>query len=231
MLLVLAWTTSTVLAVGVAAAAVGAVRGQVTDVPSVPIQSAATSLAAAAEPALKPPVSPSMERPAEADASVDQEPVEGATSTIGADGSETSLQSTTTIPSGRGENDNQSTTSTTSTTDATPATTAPTTTTTIAPPPSTTTTTAAAAPAPYSDTSELVGGTVTVIVDTASATVTFSGATVAAGFTVSVEKSGPEKVVVKFESETHESEYVGRFEEGAFVSSTDEQDRSGHDGD
>jgi len=240
LLLVVAWTSATLLAVGVAAAAVGAVRGQVTDVPSVPIQSTATSLAAASEtvvttptstPATTATVPPDAAAPtellSEGDRPGDDDVVERTTTTDATAVTATAplpSATTTTRPSGSNDDgdDDATTSSSTSTTSA--QTTSSTTSTT------TTTTTTTSAPAgPTRVTYDLIGGT--VVVDVGSGIVTLVGASPKGGFSVDVGNAGPEKVVVKFESSAHESEFMGRFEGMEFVPTIEEWDRSGHDGD
>ncbi len=183
--LVLAWLGATVLAVGVASAAVGTVRNQVTD------------------------------RPQTTDPFFAAAPVAAASSTT--------LGATTTLPA----------TSATTTTLASTTTTAPQTSTTLANAVTTTTsaattttrpptTTTAPPPKPITTTYNLVGGSVTITA--ASPNVSLVGAVPSSGFTVKVENAGPSEVRVEFDSESWESEFSAKWDDGELRVRTDEHD-------
>ena len=98
------------------------------------------------------------------------------------------------------------------------STTVPDVSTTTTPPPAPTTT---GLPATEIRSYELVGGSVTV--EVGPNTVHLAGASPKAGFSMDVENSGPEKVEVEFKSESHESNFSGRIEDGAFVPEIEEE--------
>ena len=106
----------------------------------------------------------------------------------------------------------------------------PTTTTTTAAPATTTTTTTTEAPEVAYQTYSLVGGTVTLAVE--SGTVVVASAVANPGFQAEVEKSGPTEVKVEFESNDHKSELTASFEDGELRVRTHEEDEDDeHDGD
>ncbi len=229
-LLIIAWVTSTMVAVGIAAAAVGSVRGQVTEAPSVPLQATATSLAAGAELSATPvpstSVTPTTTSASSGDAAPPGADPDDATVGDGTDGETTPTRVET------GSADDDATTTTAGQDDGGDgATTTAPTTSTVPPSTSTSTTTTTVVPVgPERRAYDLVGGT--VVVDVGNETVTLIGASPAGGFSVEVDDAGPERVVVKFESSDHESEFVGRFEDGSFDPRIEERDREddGHDG-
>jgi len=226
LLLVVAWSTATLLAVGVAAAAVGSVRGQVTSVPAVPIRATATSLASGE--AVAPPVASTG---ASAGAttipagdsgpdSVEIATVAGeaaAETTVDTDDGPAATTSTATAPSASQEQ---------TTTTATPTTTVPSASSPTATASGTTTTTKAPA-ASTRHTYDLVGGTVSV--EVGDGTVVLVGASPKSGFSVRVENAGPQRVEVSFENAMHVSHFSGRFSDGSYVPKVEEHDR--HDGD
>jgi hypothetical protein len=227
LLLVVAWSTATLLAVGVAAAAVGSVRGQVTSVPAVPIRATATSLASGEAVAAPPVVTAGASTEATTIPTGDSGPdsieiatvtVEGAAeTTVEADGDPAATTSTTTAPSASQEQ---------TTTTAAPTTTIPpVSSSTTAASGSTTTTKAPVASTRH--TYDLVGGTVSV--EVGDGTVVLVGASPKSGFSVRVENAGPQRVEVSFESAVHVSHFSGRFSDGSYVPETEEHDR--HDGD
>ncbi len=59
---------------------------------------------------------------------------------------------------------------------------------------------------------ELIGGLVTISVDEPN--VYLVGATPKAGFSVEIDKAGPEEVRVEFESSDHESSFRARWKDG-----------------
>ena len=238
LLLVVAWSTATILAVGVAAAAVGSVRGQVTSVPAVPIRATATSLASVSAVAAPPVPTTGVPAQTTATLAVDPgpDPVEivsaadddsTATTVAGDDTAETAASpdehpaattSTTEAPA-TSEQQQQTTTS------EAPTTTVPSPTSTTTAPESTTTTQVPAAPT--RQTYDLVGGTVSV--DVGDGTVVLVGASPKSGFSVRVENAGPQRVEVRFENDEHVSQFSGRFSGGAYAPKVEEHDR--HDGD
>jgi hypothetical protein len=192
----LVWLAVTTTAVFVAVAAVGSVRDQVTETPTamVPTTTIDTSLA---DPAL-PVTEPGSEPPTLAPTIT---PTFTTTTVVG---------SSTTLP-------DVSTTTTPSPAPTTTTTTPPTTT----PPTTTPPTTTTGPPATEIRSYELIGGSVTV--EVGPNTVRLAGASPKAGFSMDVENSGPEKVEVEFKSESHESHFSGRFEDGAFVPKNEEE--------
>jgi cytoskeletal protein RodZ len=180
--LVLAWLGATVLAVGVASAAVGTVRNQVTD------------------------------RPQTTDPFFAAAPV--------ADASSTTLGATTTLPATSATTTTLASTTTTlaSTTLANTVPTTSATTTTTRPP----TTTTAPPTTPITTTHDLVGGSVTITA--ASPNVSLVGAVPSSGFTVKVENAGPSEVRVEFDSESWESEFSAKWDDGELKVRTDEHD-------
>lgn len=181
----LAWLGATILAVVVAAAAVGNVRSQVTEAPTALGSPAAATLAleAAVDPVT--------------DTATEPQPNEINDLTV------SQASEPTTIPA---EPDPISTTST-----ASPPLSPATTSTTSAPQPSTPTT---AAPTQGYKTFDTAAGSVRVIVEGNS--VTFGGAFPKPGWSVDLEKAGPESVEVKFEAndESGEIEFHARIEDG-----------------
>jgi len=237
LLLIVAWSTATALAVGVAAAAVGSVRGQVTQVPSVPLQATATSLAMEAATAM----SSTTDSAELAALGEDVSPVGDGTapdrfgeSSAPAVDTDSAGPTTTAAPetsdttgiAGDGQTDASDTDPSTGEDHPETTTTAPPTT--VVPSLSTTTTTttkAQAGPTRYSY--DLVGGTVSV--DVGEGTVVFVGASPKGGYSVRVENAGPQRVEVRFESETHVSQFSGRFSSGTYVPQIEEHDRHGED--
>ena len=184
--LIAAWLTVTAVSVLIASAAVGSVRGQVTDAPS-PVRTATTSLAASTTVvALDGATTTSTTRPSAPPSTLSTMPT-----------STTSVVGTT-------ESAPEITPTTTSTTQA------PTTTTTTTPPPTTTTTTA---PAAALQTYDTLGGSVTLLVG--NGTVSLATAVPKPGYSAEEkERDDPSKVVVEFESENHESKLEARWEDG-----------------
>ena len=95
-----------------------------------------------------------------------------------------------------------STTTTTTTPSSTPTTTSP--------PPTTTTTTVP--PGPAITTYTLIGGQVWISADEPD--VALVNAVPKAGFSVEIDKAGPEEVRVEFESSDHESSFRARWKDG-----------------
>ena len=193
----LAWLGATVVAVLVAAAAVGSVRSEVTDEPT-RLGSPEIAAMSADVPATQPVTS----------SSTSTLPVVDVTSTA----PETEPLPTTT-------------TTTTTVAETTPTIAAPTTTVGSAPepPPAPTTTTTTTEPSTttttepaesYSKTYDTVGGSVRVIVEGAS--VTFGGAVPKAGWSVELEKPGPKEVKVEFDENEGEGEveFSAKIEDG-----------------
>lgn len=75
----------------------------------------------------------------------------------------------------------------------------------------------------------MIGGVVTV--DVGTSTVHLAGASPKSGFRMDVENSGPKKVEVEFESDSHESKFSGEFKDGEFVPEIEESDREDHEED
>ena len=176
-----AWLTATLVAVAIAAAAVGNVRTQVTDGPTAlgppttiemdeaveaaPLQNEATDLQVDDDPPVELPV------PDEVTTTTAEVVVETTTTTT--------TQSTTTTTT---ENNHSSESTTTSTTQ----------------PPPTTSTTIAAYTKTYNVTVDgVTAGTVRIAVS--GETVSFSGATVSPGWKFTLAEGGPDKVKVEFE--------------------------------
>lgn len=167
-----AWLAATLVAVVVAAAAVGNVRTQVTDGPTA--LGPPTTIEADEEPPLPPSVSETPEL------SLDVDPPDDSIELV----PETTTTSTTIV---------ETTTSKASSSES------PVTTTTTAPPTTTTTTTVASYTKTYNVTVDgVTAGTVRIAVS--GETVSFSGATVAPGWKFELDEEGPEKVQVKFEA-------------------------------
>ena len=101
--------------------------------------------------------------------------------------------------------------STTTSTTAAPAST----TTTTAPPPTTTT-----VPSPEVTAHQLTGGK--VVISASPGVVNLVSWTPKPGFSGEVEKSGPDEVRVRFESDNHESEFEAEWDDGRLVISKDE---------
>ncbi|MCH8992789.1 MAG: hypothetical protein IIA44_13720 [Acidobacteria bacterium] len=173
--IVVAWLAATMVAMLIAATAVGSVRGQVTDVPAIPSAGAAALLA----------------------------------------------MSTTTTVLG------PSTTNTPTTTDGTAA---PTTTITVPPTASSTTTTTAPASTPTTTSPPTTTTTTTVPIGPVVTTHRLEGGEIRisalepdvnlvsafpfGGFSVEIDKAGPEEVRVEFESSDHESSFRARWKDG-----------------
>jgi hypothetical protein len=117
-------------------------------------------------------------------------------------------------------------TSTTTTTTSAPSTLTPTTT---SPPPPTSTTTTTAPNGPAVTTHRLVGGEIRI--SALEPDVNLVSAFPFGGFSVEVEKSGPGKVEVKFESEDHNSSFKASWEEGNLKIDIREEAEDGHDDD
>jgi hypothetical protein len=143
----------------------------------------------------------------------------------------TESSTTSTVPA----NDPTTTTTavvtpTSSTTTTTTAETSPSTTTsTTVPPPTTTTTTATAPPGPSVTTHRLEGGEVRI--SALEPDVNLVSAFPFGGFSVEVEKSGPDKVEVQFESEDHKSSFKASWEDGELKIDIKEEAEDGHDDD
>jgi hypothetical protein len=187
---VLVWVLATMVATAVALAAVRSVAGQVVDSPGSPLLAAATSL------------------------------VENATTTTLGDPTDTTLgvgpTSTTSYDDGLvpGTTPSSVISSTTSTTlaagsvtssTAPPATT-PTTATTS------TTSTTVAAPVTETRTYQLIGGWVRIAFS--PGVVTLDGANPNPGFTMEIEKTGPNEVELDFRSDDHRSEFTAEWKDG-----------------
>ena len=179
--IVVAWLAATMVAMLIAATAVGSVRGQVTDVPAIPSAGAAALLAMSTTTTVLGPSTTNT--PTTTDGTV------APTTTI-------------TVPP------TASSTTTTTAPASTPTTTsppAPTTTT-------TTTTTTTVPPRPAVTTYSLIGGQVWISADEPD--VVFVNAVPEAGFSVEIDKAGPEEVRVEFESSDHESSFRARWKDG-----------------
>jgi len=167
-----AWLAATLVAVVVAAAAVGNVRTQVTDGPTA--LGPPTTIEADNEPPHPPSVSETPEL------SIDVDPPEELIELV----PETTTTSTTIVETTTSEAISSESPATTTTTTA---------------PPTTTTTTVATYTKTYNVTVDgVTAGTVRIAVS--GEAVTFSGATVAPGWKFELDEGGPEKVQVKFEA-------------------------------
>ena len=214
----LAWTVATLAAVFIAAAAVGSVRTQVTDAPSAPVRTVATSLTAASSPSESPAA------PAGAP-SEDETIALGGPPVFESDSADGDVPTTTMldVEEDGGTSGTKSPAATSTTTSTTPSDVAVATTTTEAPDDDSDTPTTAATQGVSRQTFDLIGGT--VVVEVGQGTVVFVGASPRDGFTVEVDERGPERVVVKFESEAHTSKFVALFEDGTFAPKIEEGDR------
>lgn len=183
---VAAWVGATLVAVVVAAAAVGSVRSEVTDEPTALGSPSAAAIAS--------------DLPLDADDAEQAEPT-AAPSPSEADVTTTVHHATTTTTDGTSVS-----TSTSSTTTAPQSST-----TTITTAPETTTTSQAGS---YSKSVDTPGGSVTFLVE--GERVTFGGAVPRTGWKVELESAGPEEVKVKFEKndDSAEIEVKGRVEDG-----------------
>jgi hypothetical protein len=74
-----------------------------------------------------------------------------------------------------------------------------------------------------------VGGTVTVSHQGSNVTLVSAVPASGAVWTVEVKSSGPEQVVVEFESSSHESHYQATVESGQLVIEIDESSEGGDD--
>ena len=169
-----AWLVATLVAVVIAAAAVGNVRTQVTDGPTA--LGPPTTIEVDDDPSPVPAPSASEAPELIVDIDLPDEPTELVPETTTT--SATIVETTTSKPSSSES---------------------PVTTTTHAPPTTTTTTTVAAFTKTYNVTVDgVTAGTVRIAVS--GETVSFSGATVAPGWKFELDEDGPEKVQVKFEA-------------------------------
>ena len=196
----LAWLGATVVAVLVAAAAVGSVRSEVTDEPT-RLGSPEIAAMSADVPATQPVTSSSTSTLPVVDVASsppETEPVPTTTTTT-----TTVVETTSTISAPN--------TTVGSAPEPPPPPTATTTTTTTTEPSTTTTTEPAES---YSKTFDTVGGSVRVIVEGAS--VTFGGAVPKAGWSVELEKPGPKEVKVEFDENEGEGEveFSAKIEDG-----------------
>lgn len=170
----LAWIGATVVAIVIAAAAVGSVRSQVTDAPT-PLGSPEAAALASTSPPVREDA-PDITEPSQAQSLTTSTSVEAAAS-------EPSSTTTTSPP--------------TTTTVAGAATGSSTTTKPPAPPTTVTTTTTEAPTSSYTKTYDMDAGWVRVAVDGDS--VTFASASAHPGWRVEVDDEGPEEVKVHFE--------------------------------
>ena len=194
--LIAAWVAVTAVSVLIASAAVGSVRGQVSDAPS-PVRTATTSLAVSTTIVV-----------------LDETTTTSTTRPSASPATSTTMPTSTTSVAGTTESTLEIEPTTTSTTRA------PTTTTTTTTPPSTTTTTTA--PAAALQTYDTIGGSVTLLVG--NGTVSLATAVPKPGYSAEEkERDDPTKVVVEFESEDHESKLEARWEGGVFTVDIDEE--------
>lgn len=184
-----AWVGATVVAVVVAAAAVGSVRSGVTDEPTALGSPSAASIASEVPAGAQ----PGAGTPSTSNGGAGAAPNEVTSTTLGTTTTTLSLTDTTTTTA--------ATTQTTTT--------------------SSTTTTRASS---YTKTIDTAGGSVTIVVDGSS--VSFGGAVPKTGWKVELEKSGPEEVKVKFETndDSSEIEVRARVEDGELRISISEDD-------
>ena len=192
------WVVAAIVAVAFSWGAVSQVRNQVIQ-PSIEIP---TTVAAGASPSAPVPTttagSPTVIR-------VEPEIVgETATEPGSATTSTTATPPTTNAQSGG------ATTTTTQPSSTTTTTASPTTTT--QPPTTTTTTTTTAPPETQTSSYHLIGGNVTI--NHSPGVVTFVTAIPQAGFSTELRETGPERVRVRFESETHTSDFRAEWEGG-----------------
>ena len=193
--LIAAWLAVTAVSVLIASAAVGSVRGQVSDAPS-PVRTATTSLAVSTTIVV-----------------LDETTTTSTTRPSAPPATPTTMPTSTTSVAGTTESTPEIEPTTTSTTRA------PTTTTTTTPPSTTTTTTA---PAAALQTYDTVGGSVTLLVG--NGTVSLATAVPKPGYSAEEkERDDPTKVVVEFDSEDHESELKARWDGGVFTVDIDEE--------
>ncbi len=203
----LIWLAVTVTAVLIASAAVSSVRDQVTDTPTAILPPTTTIAISSMEQLVADPVDPS----SAASGSID----ESTTSTTTAPTTTTSAppETSTTVPT--------TTVPPASDSEAEPIEAATTTTTSVP------TTTSTSAPTTEIRSYELIGGSVSV--EIGDGTVRLAGASPKPGFTMEVEKSGPEKVEVEFHNDDRESHFSAKFEDGHFEPSISESDEESDD--
>lgn len=204
--LVAAWIAATSIAIVIATFAVGRVGASVTDAPSAQIGPIGSSTPAVEQAA------PSAPSDAPSTADVPSSPVPTTTTVAPA----VEPPPTTSVAPSQTES-----TTTTSTGEVPVATT----TTTRVPRPTTTTTTVSTTTTttePDSVSSyQLIGGVTTIRVDGEG--VHLVAATPSAGFDVEVKKTGPNEVVVEYESESHESEFKASWEDDGVQIETNEE--------
>ncbi|HSF87158.1 MAG TPA: hypothetical protein VLG28_16070 [Acidimicrobiia bacterium] len=213
--LIAAWTLVTLIGISVTSAAVGSVRNNVTDTvaPRFAIEDEVAAADASTTALLEAAATTTTSNAAST--TVDAAATEGDLEDPVPDGSvvpsTTSASASTTAPP----------TSAAAPTTTTPPSTSPTTTTTTTTTPPATTTTTTVAPAVVK-TYISIGGSVTV--EVSGNTVTLLGAVPNAGFSAQEKSaSDPDKVVVEFESENHQSTITVEVEDGVIEVDIDEE--------